>query len=312
MIFDFRVFTITYALAISRPFAQLFDPMIFTCNEELDALQAIQLASDALVDLVPYFTSMHTCDDEVPRPVKRARNQPEEEEKEESSAIVPFGGGDAKSLILPYLPPHLASNKQFVSFAAMKAQTNKMSVVQFDVWIEKQEAAIDLRRTAKIDELKARATLAHARRTSIIETDVRCGVERVFKTKFDAPCGYECGKTIAIDNFYVLRYGDAFTLCCKGCYDVKCEMANGRAERVKNVDSSNAWQHHHGRNVRALCYICGDRQPKFHFYLDSWEAGHDVAHSKDGDKSPENLAPIHPRCNKDQKKKTFAQYMNGE
>ena len=244
--------------------------------------------------------------------VKRARNQPEEEEKEESSAIVPFGGGDAKSLILPYLPPHLASNKQFVSFAAMKAQTNKMSVVQFDVWIEKQEAAIDLRRTAKIDELKARATRAHARRTSIIETDVRCGVERVFKTKFDAPCGYGCGKTIAVDNFYILRYGDAFTLCCKGCYDVKCEMANGRAERIKDVDSSNAWQHHHGRNVRALCYICGDRQPKFHFYLDSWEAGHDVAHSKDGDKSPENLAPIHPRCNKDQKTKTFAQYMNGE
>ena len=103
MIFAIRVFTITLALAISRPFAQLFDPMIFTCNEELDALQAIQLASDALVDLVPYFTSMHTCDDEVPRPVKRARTQPEEEEKEESSAIVPFGGGDAKSLILPYL-----------------------------------------------------------------------------------------------------------------------------------------------------------------------------------------------------------------
>ena len=58
--------------------------------------------------------------------------------------------------------------------------------------------------------------------------------------------------------------------------------------------------------------ICDDRQPKMHFYLDAWHAGHDVAHSKGGSNLPENKAPIHPACNSDQRTKTFSQYKNGE
>ena len=194
-----------------------------------------------------------------------------------------------------------------------------MSVAQFDVWVERQEAEIDLRRKTKTDELKSRAIIAEtkrkvaqANRTSIIETDVRCEAEHVFKTNFDVPCGYGCGNTMAVDHFYVLRHGRNCTLCCRSCYDRKGDMAHGKAERIKNMDATQAWQYHHGRNVRGTCYICGDRQPEIHFYLDSWDAGHDVPHSDDGDKSPENLAPVHPRCNKQQRKRTFAQYMNGE
>ena len=47
---------------------------------------------------------------------------------------------------------------------------------------------------------------------------------------------------------------------------------------------------------------------QIHFYLDAWEAGHDIPRSKDGDNSIFNMAPLHVRCNNNQRTKTFAQY----
>ena len=180
-----------------------------------------------------------------------------------------------------------------------------MTVDEFDSWVDKHVDMI-------LENKKVDLHIRQIERHTIIETDIRCEVQVVFWDTFDSPCGFRCGANIGVDNFYVLRHGDEFTLCCETCHDQRFDTADAKAKRIRTQPSLDAWLHNHGRSVRAPCRICSDRQPKMHFYLDAWEGGHDVARSNRGDDDPSNMAPIHPRCNKDQKKKTFSEYLNGK
>ena len=65
-----------------------------------------------------------------------------------------------------------------------------------------------------------------------------------------------------------------------------------------------------GNNAFGSCYHCKEagRKHKIHFYLDTWEVGHDVPQSRNGGDSVFNVAPLHGRCNNHQRTKTFAQY----
>ena len=229
----------------------------------------------------------------------------------QESRIIPAQSsfGDACKLIVSFLPPNLARDPQFISYAAGRALRGGMSADEFDEWTEKKSDAMREDKKVDLENKKVELEIRTIDRTTIIETDVRCEVSCVFSDTFDAPCGFKCGSNISVDCFYMLRRGDEFTLCCANCSEKKGDHADGRAKRVKDNNKSLAWQRYHGRAVRAPCYICGDRQPGMHFYLDEWHAGHDVSRKKRGSNKPENLAPIHPGCNRRQGQQTFDEYM---
>ena len=205
---------------------------------------------------------------------------------------------DACKLIVQFLPPNLTRDPKFICYAAGRALRCRMSPEEFDEWADIQS-----------DREDNRVQLEILNRKTIIETDVRCEVTCVFSDTFDAPCGFRCGSNIRVDCFYALRHGDEFTLCCETCSEKKGGHADGMAKRIKDPKKSAAWQRHHGKVIRAPCYICGDRQPNMHFYLDEWHAGHDVPRKKNGSNEPENLAPIHAGCNRRQGTRTFKEYM---
>ena len=216
---------------------------------------------------------------------------------------------DACNLIVPFLPPNLARDPQFICYAAGRALRGGMSADEFDEWAEKKSNEMREDKKVELEDKKVELEMRTIERTTIIETDVRCEVSCVFSDTFDAPCGFKCGSNISVDCFYMLRRGDEFTLCCANCSEKKGDHADGRAKRVKDENKSLAWQRYHGKAVRAPCFICGGRQPSMHFYLDEWHAGHDVPRKKRGSNKPENLAPIHPGCNRRQGQMTFNEYM---
>ena len=43
-------------------------------------------------------------------------------------------------------------------------------------------------------------------------------------------------------------------------------------------------------------------------FLSDWQVGHDEAKCNGGERKSQNVAPVHGSCNRDQHKRTFAQF----
>jgi hypothetical protein len=224
----------------------------------------------------------------------------------------------AMALVKPFLPPGLAANEQFISFAANQAIYQGMDgpafarfviVAREEAKTEREEAKAE-REEAKADREEAKAEAkANAERRRIREPDVRAEVEVVFDEAFDVPCGYACGAQISAVHYFVVREGDEFTLCCRSCCLAKAKDGCGTTKRIMKPSRARCWINRHGRNIRGCCHHCGPAsRTTMHMLLDGWHAGHDEAKSKGGSTAEGNLAPLHPRCNHDQGVETFEDY----
>ena len=224
---------------------------------------------------------------------------------------------EAEAFATSYLPPHMQT-PQFISYAARRVMALAPTAAEFIAWVDIQEKAADdrLRSIESIQQAhataqQARAT-AHARR--ILEPEVMALVDEIFPDNFVATCMYpECGNQVTVAKFNVIRDGDDHLVCCRGCYRRETKSGKPGRTRMAAKYRVEVWKHHHGDSVFGECFHCKKlgRQHKVHFYLDAWEAGHNVAAANNGDKSMFNMAVLHSKCNKDQGTSDFADYHAG-
>lgn len=237
---------------------------------------------------------------------------------------LPFS--EAVEIIRARLPTEM-QNDLFAQSATYRVLSLQWSVSDFYKWLDleiyadRQKADVN----ARIAEANARTVEANARTMEastlalqitqkakvIIEPEVRALVEDVFRTSFSIPCMFDtCENVITLFKFYVIRDDDVFYACCYVCYRIEKKNGKPGEPKIAGKDRRLAWEHHNGNNAFGSCYHCKEFEHKhqIHFYLDAWEAGHDVAQSKGGDNSIFNMAPLHVRCNNNQRTKTFAQY----
>ena len=225
-----------------------------------------------------------------------------------SSAIIPVDVSfiQAIDLVRKSLPLSLRGS-DFVEYATRRAMGLRSTAEEFYEWVDQEaQAAV----AATVAQAAAAATVAQAESESrkIRECDVRLLVDEVFESRFDAPCVYECGGTISLDRFYVVRDGCLFNACCSKCYRREVKAGMPGKKRITECVRRETWRRHNGTKVRGPCFHCGARGDLIHFYLDTWHAGHDLAAARGGEREPLNMAPLHPRCNWDQGTKAFDEY----
>ena len=227
-----------------------------------------------------------------PSPKKRFRANP----SDQSHSLVPSWMSLEKALVhvRMSLPPALQDDDRFVGYAARRAVGMQQTAKQFFAWVDREEE-----RRAEEKRIKGRR---------IRERDVRNCVDENFSENFDTPCSYNCGTTISVDRFYVVRDGDMLNTSCSKCYRKELKMGKPGKVRVADRARIKTWLRHNGRHVEGNCFHCGEDGRPIHFYLDSWHAGHDVAASNGGGRDEKNMAPMHPTCNWDQGIRTFADY----
>jgi hypothetical protein len=161
------------------------------------------------------------------------------------------------------------------------------------------------------DELKEEVEEEIKKKPRLIrERDIRALVIKAFGSSFSVDCTYGCGNTISLDQFYVVSDEGACNACCKECY--RRNVKSGKSGKIRVTDRCRreTWRHHNDGKVLGPCYHCGPAGGLIHFYMDAWHAGHDVARIKGGNNSPDNMAPLHPRCNWDQSVQTFREYLD--
>ena len=138
-------------------------------------------------------------------------------------------------------------------------------------------------------------------------------VDELFIENWSATCMYDgCQNVITVAKFHVIRDVNLFYACCAPCY--RRELKSGKPGIPKRADSERlrTWERHNGENVLlGTCFHCNvvGRKKKIHFYVDAWEAGHDIADKDGGSATADNMAPLHVRCNKNQKTKTFKEHL---
>ena len=278
------------------------DKIIYQHTPELQIERNV-LESPKYWELTPEISTPAASIFDRERKGEKRRHEEPCDEGEQSRAIVPFNldMSSALDVVTPFLPPDLACDKQFVSYATFYTKVCRLNAENFVRFIEKERErrTVEERRTAEERRVSIRR---------IRERDVRREVEVVFDNDFDAPCGFDCGQQISADRFFVVRDADDFTLCCRKCCTSKGAQGLGTLKRIMSRLRFRAWTKCHGRNIRGHCMHCGPDSTKMHFLLTAWHAGHDIARSHGGSSDEGNLSPLHSRCNIDQGTETFDEY----
>ena len=222
-------------------------------------------------------------------------------------------------IIRARLPTEM-QNDSFAQSATYRVLSLQWTVNDFYKWLD-LEIYADRQKAdanARIAEANARTVEASTlalqitqKAKVIIEPEVRALVEDIFRTSFSMTCMFDtCESVITLAKFYVIRDDDVFYACCYICYRIEKKNGKPGEPKIAGKDRRLAWEHHNGNNAFGACYHCKEfgHKHQIHFYLDAWEAGHDIPQSKNGGNSIFNLAPLHVRCNNNQRTKTFAQY----
>jgi hypothetical protein len=201
-------------------------------------------------------------------------------------ALVPFGTSLQSALdeVRASLPPSMQDDEKTVEYATRRAIALEQTPAEFYAWVDEEQLHVK-------------------------ERDVIPLVEEIFASDFNAACGYkDCAATISVDRFYVVREGDLCNACCSRCYRREVRAGKRGAPRVAERVRCRTWKRHSGEQVEGSCYHCGSGGRSMHFYLDSWHAGHDKAAVEGGNRHEDNMAPLHPRCNWDQRTRSFDEY----
>ena len=250
-------------------------------------------------------------EDGSPSSRKRRRTNPPAEEASHH-ALIPSMMSFEQALVCvrKSLPPSMQQEERFIEYATRRAVGTRQTTEEFYAWVDREEEKNNREEEKKNrdEEKKTREEEEKRKVRRIRERDVRIVVDEVFSNKFEAPCSYECGSTITVDRFYVVRDGDLFNASCSKCYRRELKAGKPGKARVADRARSKTWLRHNGMRVEGNCIHCGEAGRSIHFYLDSWHAGHDIAAANGGERNEHNMAPMHPTCNWDQGKVSFAEY----
>ena len=221
--------------------------------------------------------------------------------------------------------PHDLQDDAFARSATNRVLSLRWTATDFykwlDVEVERQRIHAELNtRTAEANARLAEASVQVMQITQnaklVIEPEVCALIEDWFREKYSIVCMYDgCSNVITLVKFYVVRHdNDIFYACCHICYSIKKNDGKPGRPIIALPYRRDTWVHHNGENAFGVCYHCNlaGRKNRVHFYLDTWEAGHDIPRSQDGSDDVSNMAPMHVRCNKNQATKTNKQYHSRE